>query len=338
MYPKGTAIMNGLLIVDDEEGVRRALHKALGKEDYQIFLASDGNEAISIVKGRPGDIAIVISDFKMPGLDGLQTLVAIGSINPDITRIMLTGYATLQSAIAATNEGLDGFLTKPFDNIELRAKVREYFVRKLLKQFVSAQVLHELQADPGQLLPRKQIATILFADIRGFTTITAQHDPQEWAVYLSQQYFSPLGEIVFHYNGTLDKHIGDCIMAIYGAPIASDDDALRAVRTAIDMRDRMIQLNDRVEEARRLPMSIGIHTGEVVVGMFGSARKKEYTAIGHPVNVASRLPKLAAPGQILIAQETYDAVKPYVTVEALQPVAVRGVSQPLQLYNVLSLA
>ena len=109
-----------------------------------------------IVKDHPAEIAICISDFKMPGLDGLQTLAAIGSINPDITRIMLTGYATLEGAIAATNEGIDGFLTKPFDNVELRAKVREYFVRKRLKQFVSPQVLQQLQADPSYLMPRKQ--------------------------------------------------------------------------------------------------------------------------------------------------------------------------------------
>ena len=327
--------MNGLLVVDDEEGVRRALQKALTKENYQIFLAADGNEAISIVKKTPGDIAIVISDFKMPGLDGLQTLVAIGIINPDITRIMLTGYATLESAIAATNEGIDGFLTKPFDNVELRAKVREYFIRKRLKQFVSAQVLNELQADPSQLRPRKQTATILFTDIRGFTAMTEQHDPQEWANFLSIYYFSPLGEIVFQNNGTLDKHIGDSIMAIYGAPISGPDDALRAVRTGVEMRDRMSQINNILDPAHRLPVGIGIDTGEVVVGMFGSARKKEYTALGHPVNLASRLQEIATAGQILITQSTYDIVKDRVSVEPLAPVHIRSISEPIYLYNVL---
>ena len=158
--------MDGLLIVDDEEGVRRALQKALSRDNYQIFQAVNGNDAVEIVKQHPGDIAIAISDFKMPGLDGLQTLAMIGSINPDITRIMLTGYATLESAIAATNEGIDGFLTKPFDNVELRAKVREYFVRKRLKQFVSAPVMQQLQNDPSYLASRKQRATVLFVDVR----------------------------------------------------------------------------------------------------------------------------------------------------------------------------
>jgi class 3 adenylate cyclase len=329
--------MNGLLIVDDEEGVRRALQKALSRENYSIFQATNGQDAIDVVKQQPGDIAIVISDYKMPGLDGLQTLAAIGTINPDITRIMLTGYATLEGAIAATNEGLDGFLTKPFDNVELRAKVREYFVRKRLKQFVSAQVLAQLQNDPSHLTPRKQSATVLFVDIRGFTRLTERHDPQEWAQFLSENYFSPLGEIIFQNDGTLDKHIGDCIMAIYGAPITGANDALRAVRSAVAMRIMMNEINTRHEAFYQLPIGIGIHTGEVVVGMFGSARKREYTALGHTVNVAARLEQYAAPDQILISPQTYELIKDHVEVESLAPLAVRGLVDAMQVYNVLRL-
>src|SRR5512143_2986702 len=330
--------MNGLLVVDDEEGVRRALQKALGKENYEVFTAPSGNEAIRIVKDHPAEIAICISDFKMPGLDGLQTLAAIGSINPDITRIMLTGYATLESAIAATNEGIDGFLTKPFDNVELRAKVREYFVRKRLKQFVSPQVLQQLQLDPSYLMPRKQLATVLFVDIRGFTALTEKHDPQQWAKFLSDNYFSPLGEIVFQRDGTLDKHIGDGIMAIFGAPIAGDDDALHAVCAAVEMRAKMRTLNAQSDSDHQLPIAIGIHSGEVVVGMFGSARKREYTALGHTVNVAARLEQMAAPNQILISLQTHDLVHAHVQVARLEPIMVKGLADPLQVYNVLSMA
>ena len=329
--------MNGLLIVDDEEGVRRALQKALGRDNYDIYQATSGQEAIEIVKQKPGEIAIAISDFKMPGLDGLQTLAAIGGLNPEITRIMLTGYATLDGAIAATNEGIDGFLTKPFDNVELRAKVREYFVRKSLKQFVPAQVLQQLQDDPSLLTPRKQQATLLFADIRGFTSLTEKHDPQEWAHFLSDNYFSPLGEVIFQNGGTLDKHIGDCIMAIYGAPIAGSDDALRAVRSAVAMRTAMNSINAEHDALYQLPIGIGVHTGEVVVGMIGSARKREYTALGHTVNVAARLEQVAAPDQILISPQTYELVKDQVEVEALAPLTIRGLDAELQVYNVLRL-
>jgi class 3 adenylate cyclase len=329
--------MHGLLVVDDEEGVRRAVQKALGRDNYEVFTAPGGNEAISIVKDHPAEIAICISDFKMPGLDGLQTLAAIGSINPDITRIMLTGYATLEGAIAATNEGIDGFLTKPFDNVELRAKVREYFVRKRLKQFVSPQVLQQLQVDPSYLTPRKQLTTLVFVDIRGFTALTEKHDPQDWALFLSDNYFSPLGEIIFQSNGTLDKHIGDGIMAIYGAPIAGEGDALRAVRAAVEMRAKMQAINARHDKDHQLPIAIGIHSGEVVVGMFGSARKREYTALGHTVNVAARLEQMAAPDQILISSQTYALVQAQVAVARLEPIMVKGLADPFEVYNVLNL-
>lgn len=94
--------MNGLLIVDDEEGIRRSIQAALRREGYPIEMAETGKRAVEIVKKNPGAITIVISDFKMPGMDGIETLAAIGNLNPEICRIILTGYATLESAILAT--------------------------------------------------------------------------------------------------------------------------------------------------------------------------------------------------------------------------------------------
>ncbi len=109
----------GILFIDDEEGVRRSVKRALKREPYNIYTAIDGREGIDFVKGRREDVVTVVSDFKMPGIDGLETLKIIGGINPEITRIILTGYATMEAAIDATNSGIDGFLTKPFDNVEL---------------------------------------------------------------------------------------------------------------------------------------------------------------------------------------------------------------------------
>jgi adenylate cyclase len=139
--------MIGLMVVDDEEGVRRSLRKVLEKDGYDILMAENGEQAVHMVRENHGRLETVISDFKMPGMDGLETLIEIGKINPEITRIMLTGYATMESAIESVNAGIDGFLTKPFDNMELRAKVREYNVKKRLKQFVSEQIITELQRD-----------------------------------------------------------------------------------------------------------------------------------------------------------------------------------------------
>jgi DNA-binding NtrC family response regulator len=127
--PEVLAIVK-ILIIDDEEGVRISLKKVLERDGYEVLLAERGAEGIDIVHQFPEDIETVISDFKMPGLDGLETLTAIGRINPDIIRIILTGYATLDRAIDTVNLGIDGFLTKPFDNNEIKAKIREFVIKK----------------------------------------------------------------------------------------------------------------------------------------------------------------------------------------------------------------
>ena len=329
--------MNGLLIVDDEEGIRTSVQTALRREGYRFLMAEDGRSAVEIVKGDPAAVAVVISDYKMPGMDGLETLAAIGNVNPEICRIMLTGYATLESAIQATNDGIDGFLTKPFENNELRHKVREYFINKSLRRFLSPQILKVIRENPEQIVPRRQKISVLFTDIRGFTPMSEQTDPVELIGQLAEHYFNPLSEIAFRHNGTLDEYFGDGIMIIYGAPVSYGDDERRAVFTALDMRDRMGLINERrsMQGKAPLPLAVSIATGDAVVGMLGSSYKREYTAFGLTVNIAARLEKQAGPDQILIDEATYRAVHDSVRVEKLQPVPVKGVSEPVQVYNVI---
>ncbi|MBP8980466.1 MAG: response regulator [Syntrophobacterales bacterium] len=324
-----------VLIVDDEEGVRRSLKKVLERDRYAILLAENGQEAIQIVKSNNRDIETVISDFKMPGLNGLETLIEIGRINPEITRIILTGYATMESAIESVNAGIDGFLTKPFDNMELRAKVKEYNIKKRLKQFVAEPVLNELQRDVADMYPKKQVVSILFTDIRGFTGMVEDMAPRELSELINQYYFSPLDQIIYDYRGTLDKHIGDGIMGIFGAPKAAPDDAGRAVRAALRMREEMAAVNDRLaEQGRKIAVGFGISTGEAMAGIFGSAKKKEYTAFGSPVNIASRLEHLAREGQILICEQTYEQVRELVEVEEMGAVNLKGMGRQVAVFNV----
>ena len=328
--------MNGLMVVDDEEGVRRSLKKVLEKDGYRILLAENGEEALSIVRGDDRDIETVISDYRMPGMDGLETLIEIGRLNAEITRIILTGYATMASAIEAVNEGIDGFLTKPFENDELRAKVREYNIKKRLKQFVSEQVLAELQRSGTALLPKRLNVSVLFTDIRGFTSLSERLNPAELSELLNRYYFSPLDNIIFRHNGTLDKHIGDSIMGIFGAPVGGDDDAGRAVQAALDVREEIAGINGSIPDAeRRIPVGIGIATGEVMAGIFGSPRKKEYTVFGAPVNLASRLEKLAGADQILICGKTARLVENLVRMEKIPSPFIRGLARPPDVFSVL---
>jgi class 3 adenylate cyclase len=328
--------MNGLMVVDDEEGVRRSLKKVLERDGYRIILAENGEEALSIVRSDGRDIETVISDYRMPGMDGLETLIEIGRLNAEITRIMLTGYATMASAIEAVNEGIDGFLTKPFENDELRAKVREYNIKKRLKQFVSEQVLAELQRSGTALLPKRLNVSVLFTDIRGFTSLSERLNPAELSELLNRYYFSPLDNIIFRHNGTLDKHIGDSIMGIFGAPVGGDDDAGRAVQAALDVREEIAGINGSISDAeRRIAVGIGIATGEVMAGIFGSPRKKEYTVLGATVNLASRLEKLAGADQILICGETARLVENLVRMEEIPSPFIRGLARPPEVFSVL---
>jgi adenylate cyclase len=328
--------MNGLMVVDDEAGVRRSLKKVLERDGYRIVLAENGEEALSIIRSDGRDIETVISDYRMPGMDGLETLIEIGRLNTEITRIMLTGYATMASAIEAVNEGIDGFLTKPFENDELRAKVREYNIKKRLKQFVSEQVLTELQRSGTALLPKRLNVSVLFTDIRGFTSLSEKLNPSELSDLLNCHYFSPLDDIIFRHNGTLDKHIGDSIMGIFGAPVGGEDDAGRAVQAALDIRKEISGINEKIPEVeRRIAIGIGIATGDVMAGIFGSPRKKEYTVLGATVNLASRLENLARANQILVCGETARIVDNLVNLEKVPSPVIRGLANPPDVYSVL---
>ncbi len=328
--------MNGMLFIDDEEGIRRSITRALRHEEYNILLAKDGDEGLALFEKHMPEIDIVISDYKMPGRDGMEILCRIGKMNPEITRILLTGYATLESAIQATNEGIDGFLTKPFDNMELRLNIREIALKKRLQQFVPIEIYEKIKNIRNPLQPKKQQATILFTDIRGFTSISQNVPPDTLAQYLNEHYFSPLGEIAFKYNGTVDKHIGDSIMIIYGAPVTRNDDPVRAVEAAIAMQKAIQEHNVNLAFGTgiELDMGIGICTGEVVTGIFGSLRKKEYTAIGTPVNIASRLEKLAGNKEILISESTYQGIKGSIPVETMDPIFIKGIEEPVLIYKV----
>jgi adenylate cyclase len=327
-----------VLVVDDEEGVRRSLKKVLERDNYTIVLAENGQEAIEIVQENKRDIETVISDFKMPGLNGLETLIEIGKLNPEVTRIILTGYATMESAIESVNAGIDGFLTKPFDNTELRAKVKEYNIKKRLKQFVSEPVLHQHQHDTSNMQPRKQTVSVLFADIRGFARLAEGMTPKDLSELVNRYYFSPLDQIIYDYYGTLDKHIGDGIMGIFGAPKAAEDDAVRSVMAAVHMRDEMRRINRELsDQGKRIAVGIGIGTGEAMVGIFGSARKKEYTAFGHPVNIASRLEHMAREEQILICEQTYELVKDRGEMERMGAFTLRGMEKAVEVFNVVTM-
>jgi adenylate cyclase len=176
---------------------------------------------------------------------------------------------------------------------------------------------------------------VLFSDIRGFTALAAAMTPDDVASLLSE-YFSAMVDCVFRHGGTLDKFIGDAVMAQWGAPLGASDDADRAMRAALDMLRELELLNTKwqAEGRPRLQVGIGLNVGEVFAGNIGSERRLEFTVIGDAVNIASRLCSIAGPGEILITQEMRLALRELPPLLECPPHELKGKSQPMPVYRV----
>jgi adenylate cyclase len=183
--------------------------------------------------------------------------------------------------------------------------------------------------------------TVLFTDIRSFTSISEKMDPQH-LVGLLNEYFTEMVGIVMDEGGVVDKYIGDAIMAVFGAPVPKPDDAANAVRAAVRMRRALATLNQRLVARGAPPLrtGIGIHTGEVVAGNIGSERRMEYTVIGDAVNLASRLESSTKElgVNVLVSEDTYALAKDAVVVRPVREITVKGRHQPVMTYEVLGLA
>jgi adenylate cyclase len=181
--------------------------------------------------------------------------------------------------------------------------------------------------------------TILFSDIRSFTSISETMDAQT-LVGLLNEYFTEMVSIIMKHGGVVDKYIGDAIMAVFGAPVPSPNDAINAVRAAIDMRASLARLNERLVSRGGMPLrtGIGLHTGEVVAGNIGSEQRMEYTVIGDAVNLASRLESCTKDVgvDILISETTYELVKNEVQARVVERLTVKGRAEPVMTYEVIA--
>jgi class 3 adenylate cyclase len=242
----------------------------------------------------------------------------------------------MEAAIQSTNLGIDGFLTKPFDNGELRSKIREISVRKHLRQFVPDQIYRQIMQAPGVLRPKTHEASILFADIRGFTRMSSGTPPENLVRFLNDSFFTPMGEIAYRHHGMVDKHMGDGMMVVYGVPLHRDKDALMAVRSSMAMQRAAAKLHRQLSMKNGFGMKvgIGIATGNVYSGVLGSLRRKEYTSIGMAVNVAAKLQDAAGEGEILIAEKTRGLLPQEIVTRRKSPILVKGIDDPIPVFRV----
>jgi class 3 adenylate cyclase/HAMP domain-containing protein len=218
------------------------------------------------------------------------------------------------------------------------AKTAEERIRHIFQKYVPGEIIDEvLHADSKKLLVgKKQIATILFSDIRSFTTISERLSAEQLVSSLNT-YFNVMVGLIISHRGTIDKFIGDAIMAIYGAPAKNDDDPLQAVKTGLKMIDALKDFNRR-QVRIGLPVfniGIGLNTGEVVVGNIGSQQKLDYTCIGDAVNLASRLEGLTKMYgvPIVISESTYLECGDEISARELDSVRVKGKAKPVKIYE-----
>ena len=263
------------------------------------------------------------SDQKVLGILYVDNLTATHSFaDEDLEFLIAFGGLT---AIAIENSQLS-------ERIRREALVRSNFERYFSPNIAS--VIAE-QQDAGKLPSQKQPVVVFFSDIRGFTPMSETMNPDEIAGLLTD-YFTEMVDIVFEHSGTLDKFMGDAIMALWGAPIGHADDADRAMQCALDQLDTLEKMNAKWKESGRQPLAIGIgiNYGEVFAGNVGSNRRLEYTVIGDAVNTASRLCSSAGGNEILISEPFYKALKKPPKVEALEPIQVKGKTKKVPVYRV----
>jgi len=210
-------------------------------------------------------------------------------------------------------------------------------VKNTFKRYVSKQVVDELLDDDAKLNlgGEEREVTILFSDIRGFTSMSENMSPEK-VVSTLNEYFSDMIDIVFKYNGTLDKIIGDELMIVYGAPISAEDDTQRAVTTAVEMQKQIIRLNKERKKRKEIPISagIGINRGVVVSGNIGSRDMMDYTVIGDTVNLGARLCSAAGPGEILVSSTVWKETQKHFSYKKLEPIKVKGKKNKVGVYRI----
>ena len=317
-----------VLVVDDDALNRRLLTATLAREGLRTTSATDGDEALRVIKEDLPDV--VLLDIEMPGLDGIEVLERIKS--DEATRhlpvIMISGLDDTESVVRCLEIGADDFLPKPFDAAILRARINAGLdrkalhelerdrVRDLFMRFLPEPIVDDVLArtdGDARIRPEQLTATVVFGDLRGFTTF-AEGRPIDEVVEALNTYLTLMSDAVLDHGGTLVDYMGDGIMAAFGAPVANDDHADLALAAARAMAGEQIATFNAWLSAsgvvEPLRMGIGINSGPVLSASVGSPRRLDYAVIGDTTNTASRIESLTKEldHAVLFSEQTKEAL------------------------------
>jgi adenylate cyclase len=363
-----------LLVVDDVPLNIRLMEAVLTARGYEVLAASSGAEALEVLAGEMPDL--VLLDIQMPGMNGYEVcrLIRADPRGRYLPVIMVTSGEG-EDRVSALEAGADDFITKPFNQQELLARVRsllrikqyhdtiesqaEQLARwnrdlegrvaaqvaelenlKRLRRFLSPQ-LADLIVSSGHedLLEshRREIA-VLFADLRGWTAFSETNEPEE-VMGVIRQFHEAMGDVIKAFDATVGWFAGDGLMAWFNDPFPCPDPAARAAAMAIEMRNGMAALTSAWERrGHRLDFAVGIALGFATLGTIGFEGRNDYGAVGTVMNLASRLSDEARPGQILISARALASVADQVEAESVGDVTLKGFGKPVAAFNVLSMS
>jgi adenylate cyclase len=359
-----------ILAVDDQPANLRLLDAVLSPRGYRVVRASSGEQALELLPSSGADL--VLLDIVMPGIDGYDVCRRIRSAPETaflpVVMITASGHQEKTRAIEA---GADDFVSKPFDQSELLARVaslarikryhdtitkqaaelaqwnaelearvntqlEELQRMNRLRRFLSPQVAELVinSGDDSFLGSHRREIVVVFCDLRGFTAFAESSEPEE-VMGVLREYHAALGELIFRYEGTLERFTGDGLMVFFNDPIPLDDPTQRAVEMALAMRDRVAGLVEGWSRlGHDLGFGVGIAQGFATLGRIGYEGRFDYAAIGTVTNLAARLCGEADAGQVLVSQRVFSAVEAVAAGEPVGALGLKGFSRPIRAFGV----
>jgi class 3 adenylate cyclase/CheY-like chemotaxis protein len=362
-----------VLVVDDQPPNLRLLDAVLSPRGYRVVTAESGEQALAVLKDSAIDL--VLLDVVMPGLDGHEVCrrIRADEATAFLPVVMITASGD-QEKVHALVSGADDFVTKPFDQAELLArvaslaKIKRYqdtirrqaeelasWNRELeqrvavqvaelekvsrLRRFLSPQVAELIleSGDESLLESHRREIVVVFCDLRGFTPFAESSEPEE-VIEVLTEYHAALGDLVFRFEGTLEHFTGDGLMVFFNDPVPCEDAPLRAIRMAVAMRTRIRDLAESwARRGHDLGFGIGVAQGFATLGRIGFEGRLDYAAIGSVTNLSARLCAEAEPWQILVTQRVFSSADGVAVGNDIGDLTLRGFSRPIRAFDIKGL-
>jgi len=334
-----------MLVVDDNRVNRLLLTHALEQNGHNVSTAEHGKMAMDMLRSKTFDV--ILLDIDMPEMNGFEVLEAL--LKDDDLRnlpvIMTSASDELDRVVKCIEMGAEDYLVKPLNPVLLRARVNASLEkkrlrdqqRKLFRTFATPEVAEQLMREGFSLGGKYVTASVMFADIRSFTTLSEKLEPTD-TIELLNNYFALMFDAITGNNGTVNQMEGDGLMAIFGAPVFQENHREYAVRAALEMIELLKAFNEQraIQHKEQIEIGIGIATGKVIAGYTGTQHRATYTCVGDTVNLAARIQNhtKVAGKPVLLDQYTREGIPDQIQVEALGEVTFKGKQQSIHIYSV----